>query len=77
MEARAVAGPMRTDMAPGDGPQPPLLVSYPTDGLGGLSAHPPVVEVGLATAEDACRTLLSPRSEVRQGRRRGAVFAQH
>ncbi len=44
MELRDQAGGMRTDLTPQPGPQPPLLVSYPTDSIGGLSTFPPTME---------------------------------
>ena len=44
MELRDLAGGMRTDLKPQPGPQPPLLVSYPTDSIGGLTTYPPTME---------------------------------
>lgn len=43
MALREQAG-MRSDLAPQPGPQPPLLVSYATDSIGGLTTYPPTME---------------------------------
>ena len=44
MQLRDSAGMSPELDRPMDGPQPPLLVSYPTDGLGGLTTYPPTME---------------------------------
>ena len=44
MQLRDSAGMSPELDHPMEGPQPPLLVSYPTDGLGGLTTYPPTME---------------------------------